>query len=401
MKNKFYFLLALLLCCLATQARADLVGIEISGNSTGCPNETGWYSAYTNINTTWEYTFEVTGGTIIGHNQLGAKPAPGTTSITFTDMEYFIHAYPAIEVKWNNGSGTGKIKVSTRSSWWGIWNSRNDAEKQVVIGTAQVGPIYPDYMDCSAGLVTFRIASVQGATRYDWSCSEGWPLTYLEAGGCVARFVPNTNATTGTVTVTAYNGNCPLTSTTSTVTFYREPTIAQIAGPYAIPLNSVGAWETGGGSNYNWTIPSDWQIVGGLGTNRIQLQAPSYTNSRLLSVSYIDACGQPISMTITINAGDQEPYRPAKEEEETSSTLTQNLEVYPVPATDVINFSLPASEGTVASAKLYTMQGQLVVEYKKESLTSIATKNLPRGAYFLVVTNNKGTSTKKKVLLTN
>ncbi len=88
--------------------------------------------------------------------------------------------------------------------------------------------------------------------------------------------------------------------------------------------------------------------------------------------------------------------------EETTSTgdvVSFDFEVYPNPASDLINMTTPSS--AISSADLFDLAGNLVLSYKAASYNNSAQLDislLPQGVYFLEITNLKQEKVRSKIL---
>ena len=82
--------------------------------------------------------------------------------------------------------------------------------------------------------------------------------------------------------------------------------------------------------------------------------------------------------------------------EETEITNSDVLKVYPNPASDVLNISVPGLNGNQNSIRVVDMKGTVMMEEKiTRSLQQINISRLPKGVYMLKLVNGDKTTTSK------
>ncbi|WP_347157532.1 gliding motility-associated C-terminal domain-containing protein [Pontibacter chitinilyticus] len=131
-------------------------------------------------------------------------------------------------------------------------------------------PIQGKQYPCPNITTTYQIDPVAGATSYTWTVPAGWSIQGA-ANGTSITVVVGTGS--GSVTVTAVNPCGEGTSTTLAVTPQATaPTKPAIIGETNVCQGSSGniySIAAIPGVTYTWTVPQDWKITNGDGTNRI------------------------------------------------------------------------------------------------------------------------------------
>ncbi|MEI6765153.1 MAG: right-handed parallel beta-helix repeat-containing protein [Bacteroidota bacterium] len=159
--------------------------------------------------------------------------------------------------------------------------------------------------------LTYSVATVPGATSYNWTVPTGWTIT---GGQSTSSIVVTSGTLNGSICVTATNA-CNITSTAScqtvniTTTF---PAPSGITGNSIVCQNQQGitysAASVPGAMSYNWTVPSGWTITSGQGTDNIV--ATSGTGGGNVCVTATNACNITSSATcvaVSINSSMQAP----------------------------------------------------------------------------------------------
>ncbi|MFC6997061.1 ice-binding family protein [Rufibacter roseus] len=169
---------------------------------------------------------------------------------------------------------------------------------------ATPGPITGNNNLCAGNTnVRFSIAPVEGAISYVWSVPSSWSYTQSTDGTSIQVTVGNTS---GKVRVKAVNGCGESAESEFNVT----PTLTPPATPGSILAGSaaVCASEEGvtylvppvtGASTYSWTVPNDWEITGGQGTNIITVTVGKSVGQ--ITVTAFNNCGASSASTLTVN----------------------------------------------------------------------------------------------------
>ncbi len=148
---------------------------------------------------------------------------------------------------------------------------------------------------CTAGVNTYSITAVGGATDYTWTLPSGW------SGTSTTNSISATQGTGGgTISVTA-NGTCGSSSLqTLTVTLLLPPsTPVAILGPDSVCASSTNTFSVAsvnGATSYAWTLPSGWS-----GTSTTSnIQATEGTGPGTISVTAGNACGNSSAQTLAV-----------------------------------------------------------------------------------------------------
>lgn len=154
---------------------------------------------------------------------------------------------------------------------------------------------------CVGSSQTYQVVDVPGIT-YHWTFPSGWLQT---AGGTTHSVTVTTGSIAGEITVIPTSACGTGTSRTLTIT---TPSTApaqpgSITGPiapcsgnlanYCVPLVS--------GNNYQWSVPSDWTISDGQGTNNINVKVGSVAGN--ISVVASNACGNSSPQLFPVTMG--------------------------------------------------------------------------------------------------
>ncbi|NEM99674.1 ice-binding family protein [Pontibacter burrus] len=126
---------------------------------------------------------------------------------------------------------------------------------------------------CIGSTITYSIAEVAGATNYNWTVPQGWRIV---SGENTHTIEVEVGEKAGNVTVSVTNGCGDSEAATIAVAPVVLPVNLTITGPATTCAGSfdnvytVTAVEN---ATYTWTLPQDWTIVSGEGTNSITVTA--------------------------------------------------------------------------------------------------------------------------------
>jgi hypothetical protein len=274
---------------------------------------------------------------------------------------------------------------------------------KVYVGANPVGPISGNgTLSCQFNRAQYFIDPVPGATQYIWTNSFGWSIA--EDYGTSVVFNATGPQLTGSVTVTAING-CGLPNKSRTIQVIRSnPASVSIGGPSVVPPGNRDYFDVNGqGSNYAWTIPTNWTVVqgGNSFSNYVVLRAPA-NDSRVgtLRVSYINVCGYNYSATKTISTQTLDESRIAvnvKDELEPENNNAFNSIVYPNPTQDYIYINnYNEINYNLLIANSLGQEVLRVTNLEKDNKVSI--KHLPNGIYFLRLYNSKESKNGKIII---
>ncbi len=244
----------------------------ITGNSTPCISTTGLIYSVTNIAGV-TYTWTVPAGWTITAGQT-------TNSITVT-----------------SGVAGGTITVVPSNSC-GNGTSRTLAVTTMTV-PAQPSTISGVNNPCSGATgVSYNVTNVAGVT-YTWTVPAGWSIT---AGQGTNNITVTAGAAAGTITVVPSNACGNGTSRTLAVTVRTVP-----AQPSAITGNSNPCINITGltynvtnvaGVTYTWTVPADWTITAGQGSNSITVTSGTLAGSIVVTPS--NSCGNGTAQSLAV-----------------------------------------------------------------------------------------------------
>lgn len=163
----------------------------------------------------------------------------------------------------------------------------------------------------SGNSIRYTIASVLGASSYNWNAGAGTIITHPNGTGVNDTSIAVTFTSTfvnSAITVQAVN-NCGV-STTRSISIVRNNPAAP--GLISGPTNSCEYIAPGGiaanysvpniaGNTYNWSVPAGASGLTGQGTNSISFIYPTGFTSGSISVTASNACGTSPARTLNIN----------------------------------------------------------------------------------------------------
>ncbi|MPM35972.1 hypothetical protein SDC9_82566 [bioreactor metagenome] len=182
----------------------------------------------------------------------------------------------------------------------------SDAENKtnyvtVVAAPAQPSAISGNTSPCSGvtGL-TYDVTNIAGIT-YNWSVPSGWTIT---SGSGSNSITVSAGSAGGTISVTPVNATgcsgAAQTLTVSVSTVPAQPTsITGQIGPCQATSETYSVTNVAG-VTYTWSVPGDWSITSGQGTNSIT--ATIGASSGTVQVTPSNTCGSGTPQTITVTS---------------------------------------------------------------------------------------------------
>jgi hypothetical protein len=286
-----------------------------------------------------------------------AQPSPiiGNTLVCRTSVQvYSVTNTPGITYTWTlpagwilvSGQGTNTITATAGLSSGNITvtpsNGCGNGPAQslaVTVQTAAPAPpalITGNSFPCQGSVLTYSVVAVAGVT-YTWAVPAGWSIL---SGQGTATVSVQVGATAGNISVIASN-------TCGTATPRTLPVTPQAAAPaQTSPISGMAAVCRGAtliysvtntpNVTYTWSVPADWTIVSGQGTNAIQVSVG--TLSGVISVVPSNACGSAPAQTlnVTVSSGIPATAGPVSGLSPVCQGTTQ---VYTVPATPGITYT--------------------------------------------------------------
>jgi len=146
---------------------------------------------------------------------------------------------------------------------------------------------------CNASNVTYSVASVAGASSYNWTVPAGATITSGAGTNAITVNFGGT-FTTGNVTVAAVNG-CGIGTARSLAVKAVPSQPVSISGATSVCVNSTQTYSTAtvtGASSYVWTVPGGATITSGQGTKIISMTyGPVASATGIVTVKASNACG--------------------------------------------------------------------------------------------------------------
>ncbi len=248
-----------------TTSTIPAVPSDISGPASVCQNTAGLGYSVTNVAGV-SYDWNLPSGWSV-------TAGAGTSSITVT-----------------SGTAAGTIRVRPYN------NCGYQGGSNLIVTTTAAAPLQPDAITgpaypChnTAGL-TYSVTNVAGVT-YTWSVPSDWIIT---AGQGTSGITVTCGTAADTIRVTPSNvcgnGTEQKLAVAAMAGIPSQP--SAITGPASPCQNTTGrtySVTNVAGTSYTWTVPSDWSITAGQGTNGITVT--SGTSSGNISVTPANACG--------------------------------------------------------------------------------------------------------------
>ncbi len=159
---------------------------------------------------------------------------------------------------------------------------------------------------CVAGLHTYSVSPVSGATSYTWTLPSGW------SGTSTTNSINATVGTTGgSISVTA-NNSCGsgaiqnLAVSVSSTAPTQPGAISGSASVCASALVTYSVAPVAGATSYTWSLPGTWS---GTSTG-LSINATIGTNSGFVTVVANNACGSGSSQTLSVQVSTSAPATP-------------------------------------------------------------------------------------------
>ncbi|WP_066838465.1 ice-binding family protein [Rufibacter ruber] len=334
--------------------------VAISGRNSVCAQEEEIIYTISAVNGATSYEWSVSGDWTITTGQ-------GTTSI-----------------KVKAGVGPSTISVIARNNC-GASQATALAVRTSTALPATPGPISETGSLCTGNIkVEYRIAPVAGAFSYSWSVPNGWTFTQSSDGTSILVTV---GSASGKIKVTAVNGCGQSSGSEINV----SPTNAPPGTPTSIVAGSasVCAKEKGltyfialvpGATTYTWSVPSDWEITSGQGSNIITVTAGKASGE--IAVVAQNTCGASPASTLFVKA-NQAPAAPGPiigEKEACSGGRDNTYSVAEVPGATTYEWTVPTgwtitSPATSSSitVRAGTAEGEISVKAINSCGSSTAT----------------------------
>ncbi len=265
------------------------------------------------------YDFNITGTLFNGISQGSAfgDDWQMSTNYPIVRLTSGINVYYAKTHNWNNtGLQTGTLPTSTQFTVPITLPSGTYSLQVIANGIASdpypfIYPVVPPSGNiigpsvvCGLTNTTYSVATVAGATSYNWTVPTGATGMTIVSGQGTTSINVNISAGTviGTVTCVVSNGCGTIQSSTLAVTKKPMPPTT-ITGPPSICGLTSATFSIpvlAGATSYQWSTPAGVTIATGQGTTQITVTiAPTFVNGTI-TVAAVNACGSSQGTTLTI-----------------------------------------------------------------------------------------------------
>jgi len=258
----------------------------ITGPTPVCPGTAGLTYTIESVANAASYTWTVPTGWTITSGQ-------GTTSIIVTAGNYGQNGN--ITVTASNSCGSGPAQTLGVLVSPGV--------------PSTPGPISGATEQCinRTGL-TYSIQPVQYATSYVWAVPDGWQIT---SGQGTTSITASTTGTAVSGNITVYAGNTCGQSNLSLLAVNVISTVLSAPGPIS-GLTAICPTRTTtysidpvpGAVYYTWTVPGNWNITNGQGTDSITVDVLINSQSGNVTVSANNACGSSVPSTLNVSVAN-------------------------------------------------------------------------------------------------
>ena len=242
----------------------------------------------------------------------------------------------------------------------------------------------------TSGIVYSSSTATPGATLF-WTAPVGTSITSGQGTNSITLDVTNPSFIGGPLVVVAQNA-CG-SSANRTLTLTSKPARPEpVTGTFTICPSATGVAYSvstvAGASSYNWTVPAGATLVSGQGSKNIIVDfGASFLSGQSISVNTSNACGNSINRTsagiFTDPGACGGGTRMA-----TSDGITLN--VYPNPASDVLNVSLQSAVEQEVSIDIIDITGKSVFNQtqsigKGNTMLQLPVSRMAEGLYFVRV----------------
>lgn len=347
-------------------AVAPVTPFSISGPSRVCPGDTVVYTfAATNRATGYQWTLPAGMNIVSGGNSniLQVAVVPGYTGGT-------------LQVQATNICGISPARTKTLL--------QNIPARPVAI-SGQANGI------CNATGIIYNSAAITTSASLFWTSPVGTTIVSGQGTNTITLDVTNPSFIGGPLVVVAQNA-CG-SSASRTLTLTAKPARPEpVSGTFTICPSATGVAYSvatvAGAASYNWNVPAGAVLVSGQGSKNIVVDfGPSFLSGQSISVNTSNACGSSINRTsagiFTDPGACGGGTRMA-----TSDGITLN--VYPNPASDVLNVSIQSGEMQEVSIDIIDITGKTVFNQtqsigKGNTMLQLPVSGMAEGLYFVRV----------------
>ncbi|WP_299433803.1 T9SS type A sorting domain-containing protein [uncultured Aquimarina sp.] len=340
-----------------------------------------------------------------------------------------IRSFSGTSILVNLGSTPGIANISATTVCGNMGQSSSTSRSVVVGGVRLPTPSLAGVSFlCSNSSGTYTISAVSGASSYRVEVPTGWRVNnttnaITTTSRTITLRAPSTGAGAGQIRVRANaNSTCDINSNFSTKTISFGRRNIEIFGPTSTAPNNLIVYNcsTLGISNFNWTVPSSWNLHSGTNQAGIVVESPSSSGTYTIRVTGT-SCGVTVSRSINVTVAtggsgggpipiggggmlgmaeeesDIEDTNAEENSVELSGFNTDNISMYPNPVKDVLHFRSSKNQ-EISSVELFDLQGKKVASQVIDlDGSAMDVKRLNIGLYMARIVLKDGSSIVKKV----
>ncbi len=324
-------------------------------------------------------------------------------------------------IRWEWVSGTHTTTSTTIPAGAWTWDAPIDASnmvyeyKAILVGTYNYTCMHHPTMLASFTVTGFvptlnvtpsnrNVTYVAGTTTFNVTSNTSWTASTPDAWCTV------TPSGTGNGTITAnYMINPSVTQRVATITVTvsglsaQMVTVTQAGAPasLAVTPSNQNVTMPAGTTNFTVTSNTDWVAVSNSGWCTV---TPSGTGNGTVTATYSDnSSGPPRMATITITVTGLTPQQVTVSQDGTTGVAENNvntLRVYPNPTTGLLTVIPGESAGKVDDLTVMDITGRTIFSNVVSSgqQYNLDLSSYPGGYYFVRVTSETGTLTRKVIL---
>jgi len=162
-----------------------------------------------------------------------------------------------------------------------------------------IGSIAGNSSPCETTSTTYSVTNIAGIT-YNWTVPNGWIIT---AGHGTNSINVTVGTTDGQISVTPTNASCgagtPKTLAVTSPSYPEQPSAIAGATTPCETHQEIYSVTNVAGIAYNWTVPTDWIITAGQGTNTITVTVGNNDGNISVTPSNV-TCGDGTPSTLAV-----------------------------------------------------------------------------------------------------
>ena len=264
------------------------------------------------------------------------NPVAGATSYNWTLPSGWTGSSTTNNITTTAGSSGGNISV-TASFACGVSLPQTLAVSVLFVPVLS-GTISGSTNVCNGAQATFSIASVNGATNYNWTAPAGWAITNNNNSA-----VMTAGTSSGNIGISVSNA-CGVSNTLQlAVTVSSTPAQpGAISGSQSVCSGSTNTYSiatVSGASSYTWNLPAGWTGT----SNSNTINAIAGLSSGNITVTANNSCGNSAPQSIAVNVGSVPPISsPIAGATSVCAGTSQTYSVNPVAGATSYNWTLPS-----------------------------------------------------------